>query len=361
MLPKIAGDYHVNSATTGWMVAFFSAAYVLSAPLMGLWADRHSRRNLIFTGLLGFSIANLLTAFSINFLMLLFSRFVAGLTAAAVTPSIYAMIEEVAPQNKKGSWLAIVGSGLLMALWFGVPLGTILSEHYGWVSIFMLLAACSVCLSWLNRITWPAGPITKQSKTKLINRPGIGRSLYAVIPTMIWGASVYGFYTYLGTGLQMIGYHPFRIALTISCYGIGAVIGSLTGGRLSDSFGSKKISLSSLGLLAVILAIIGWGIDVPLLLQFLLILFALSGYAFFPAFQHFLLQKYPQYQSTFMAWNNSALYIGITCGSAAGGYILKNFGFTNLPFVMAGLAFAGALFAGIQHYGSVAEKKSTSV
>ncbi len=34
-----------------------------------------------------------------------------------------------------------------------------------------------------------------------------------------------------------------------------------------------------------------------------------------------------------MAWNNTALYIGITIGSMIGGYVISNWGYPFLPYV----------------------------
>ena len=34
-----------------------------------------------------------------------------------------------------------------------------------------------------------------------------------------------------------------------------------------------------------------------------------------------------------MAWNNTALYIGITIGSMIGGYVISNWGYSLLPYV----------------------------
>ena len=65
---------------------------------------------------------------------------------------------------------------------------------------------------------------------------------------------MYALYVYLGAALYSENkFSSPAIAGAIIFYGIGAVIGSLTGGRLTDRFGEKKISRVTLIFLTLIL------------------------------------------------------------------------------------------------------------
>lgn len=48
--------------------------------------------------------------------------------------------------------------------------------------------------------------------------------------------------------------------------------------------------------------------------------------------------EYPSERGIVMAWNNTALYIGITVGSMIGGYDVANWGYVFLPYVCSGAA-----------------------
>ncbi|PNB65085.1 MFS transporter, partial [Pseudomonas sp. FW305-BF6] len=63
------------------------------------------------------------------------------------------------------------------------------------------------------------------------------------------------------------------------------------------------------------------------------------GYAGFTSYQARLAVEYPTQRGIVMAWNNTALYIGITIGSMIGGYIISNWGYSYLPFVCSIGAF----------------------
>ena len=116
LLPFISEAYYVSPETTGWMVTVFAVTYAFSAPLFGWLSDKKGRRTFIMFGLLLFAISNTLTAFAPSFLWLIVSRILAGFSVAAITPLIYAIIGDIAPSNKKGTWLSIVVSGHLTAL-----------------------------------------------------------------------------------------------------------------------------------------------------------------------------------------------------------------------------------------------------
>lgn len=77
LLPFIAKEYELTPSSAGWMVTVFSLMYAISAPLFGWLSDRKGRRFFIVLGLLLFCLANLLTAVSPSFTILLISRILA--------------------------------------------------------------------------------------------------------------------------------------------------------------------------------------------------------------------------------------------------------------------------------------------
>ncbi|WP_246629368.1 MFS transporter [Mesobacillus maritimus] len=67
-------------------------------------------------------------------------------------------------------------------------------------------------------------------------------------------------------------------------------------------------------------------------IYFFLFIWALVGYAGFTSYQARLAVEYPKERGIVMAWNNTALYIGITIGSVIGGYVISNWGYAFLPY-----------------------------
>lgn len=332
LLPFISETYHISSAKTGWMVSVFALTYAFSAPFFGWLSDKKGQRGLITFGLLLFALSNLLTAFSPSFFWLIISRILAGLSVASITPLIYAIIGENAPPNRRGTWLSIVVSGHLTALWAGAPVGTILEHFLGWRSVFVVMAMLGAILTIINFKTW--NDVHKREEFKKLKGGNLLRILGSVSVTTVWAISMYALYVYLGAALYSEnGYSTSEIALAVTFYGIGAVLGSLISGRLTDRFGETKISKVLLIFLTFPLICLGFFFSTNDWIYFFLFIWALIGYEGFTSYQARLAVEYPKDRGIVMAWNNTALYIGITLGSIIGGYVISNFGYPFLPYV----------------------------
>lgn len=332
LLPFISEAYNVSSALTGWMVTVFAVTYALFAPFFGWLSDKNGRRALITFGLLLFFISNILTAFAPSFFWLIVSRILAGLSVASITPLIYAIIGDAAPTNRTGTWLSIVVSGHLTALWAGAPVGTLLEHLLGWRSVFVVMAIMGAILAVVNFKTWKH--ISKGKSTRNLLEGNLLRIIGSVSVTTIWAISMYALYVYLGAALYSEnGFSSSEIALAITFYGIGAVIGSLISGQLTDRFGEEKISKVTLIFLILIFVCLGIFFSSGDWIYFFLFLWALVGYAGFTSYQARLAVEYSNKRGIIMAWNNTALYIGITFGSMIGGFVISKWGYPFLPYV----------------------------
>ncbi|MFE9445623.1 MFS transporter [Streptomyces sp. NPDC006602] len=115
--------------------------------MLGRLADRLGRRRVLVVSLLLFTLANFATALAPNYPLLVVARVVAGAAAAGTGPTIYALSSATAPANRRATHLALVGSGLLSALWAGAPLGDVLGHHLGWQYVFAVLALATALLA----------------------------------------------------------------------------------------------------------------------------------------------------------------------------------------------------------------------
>jgi len=157
LLPLIAADYGVSPTVAGLAVTAFALSYMVSAPLLGHVADRLGSRKVLICCLATFAVANLLTAWASNVPALLAARMLAGSMAAGVSPLLYALVGEAAPAGRRGTWLSIAVSGLLISLSLGTPIGALAGAWFGWSTIFVVLAGASIVLVWVNYRVWPRG------------------------------------------------------------------------------------------------------------------------------------------------------------------------------------------------------------
>ncbi|MCX4844618.1 MFS transporter [Streptomyces sp. NBC_00893] len=351
LLPNIADQYGISTATAGNSVTVFSIAYMVGAPFIGSLADRMGRRTVLIAGLIGFCLANALTGIAPNFGVLLAARVLAGLAASGVTPSVQALVGQSAPAERRGSWMAVAAAGFLISLSIGAPTGTAVASLLSWRETFLGIGILAAILAVLNVFAWPKGagevvPAAPQTAgAAAVEHVGLLDKVRAVTVTGLWAFAVYSLYTYIGTGLRDVaGLSTGFVATALFVYGIGAVVGSLSGGRLADRYGSSRVVVSSLILLSVLEVLLDLAFHAPTaVLIAALGLFALVAFPCLPAYQSRLVTAFPRVTGSVMAWNSCFMYLGTSLGAAAGGVLLSSAGFSWIAPVGAVVALLGAL------------------
>ncbi|WP_328469455.1 MFS transporter [Streptomyces sp. NBC_00448] len=349
LLPDIAHQYHVSASVAGVTVTTFSLAYMIGAPIIGTLADRVGRRTVLIGGLTVFGLANALTGLSPWFGMLLAARVLAGLSAAAVTPSVQTLVGLAAPPERRAGWLAVAASGFLVSLATGAPTGTAVASLLSWRETFFGIGGVTLVLVVVNLFSWrsvaPGGAPGAGRAPAAGPRSSAVTKARAVSVTGLWAFAVYSLYTYVGTALTDNAHlSTGMVAVALVVYGVGAVAGSLSGGRLADRYGATRVVTGSLVGLSVLEVLLVLAFHAPTAVLLLVLgLFALSAFPCLPAFQSQLMHTFGSEIGSVMAWNSSFMYLGTSLGSAAGGVLLSSAGFSWIAPVAAAVGLFGAL------------------
>lgn len=348
LLPLLAADYHISPAMAGLSVTIFSLSYMVAAPLFGHLADRIGRRRVLICSLVAFAAANLLTALATSLPWLLAVRLCAGAAAAGVSPSIYALVSCAAPPDRRASRLGLVVSGLLVSLALGASAGALAGASFGWAPVFVTLGALSLLLVSLNCRVWPCeGPPTQISRPRIPHAVGAAILARRLTPTVVWSTGLYGVYTYLAAGLVAVGFSTGQTAQAILFYGCGAIAGVLIGGRVADRFGVKFTTGASLAGLSACFLLLRLALDTGMLVEPALGVSSAVAQLFFPAQQAGLANDFPDQRGTALAWNNSALFFGISLGSLVGGEAVALGNFDANLTISASIALLGCIINGL--------------
>jgi predicted MFS family arabinose efflux permease len=341
LIPIISDNFQVSTQSAGLMVTAFALGYILAAPVFGHLADRVGRRLILTWCLAGFAAANLLTAAALTLPAMMAARVLCGITAAGITPSIYALVGQAAPSGYRGTWIAIVLTGLLSSLPLGASVGVTVGLWLGWPVVFCALAGCSLLFTPIHYAIWAndgRGATSTGSGPAGFSAKALACSL---APTMAWSSALYGMYTYLGAGLTGMGYQPAAISEIIFIYGAAAFAGALLGGRMADRLGpltTVRISLAGMSLCFMMLWL---AIDSGICAEAAFAMTSLTAQIFFPAQQSLLISRFPERYGTALSFNNSALFTGIALGSILGGQTMAIGGFTAIMPFSAAVALAG--------------------
>lgn len=147
--PEIEARFADTSrATLGWVFSGYFIALAAFMLLAGWLGDRLGRRRVFFAGLGLFALGAVMTAASVSPGMLISSRIVQGVGAAALTPVSLAMVLPAFPHDRRalavGAWgVAGAAAGIVSP-----TLGAGLIELAGWRAPFLFFAPLAV-VTWL--------------------------------------------------------------------------------------------------------------------------------------------------------------------------------------------------------------------
>ncbi|MCO5359886.1 MFS transporter [Staphylococcus pasteuri] len=323
LLPNIQQNFDISKYEASWSVTVFSIMYAIMAPIFGILADKWGKKRNIVVGLIFFALSNFLTFLTPNFVLLLISRIIAGTSASMITSSVFAITGDLAPSSKKGLWLSIATSGFLTSIWIGAPLGNLLSNITNWRTVFLYLSIASIISAILIIFIYPNH--INSGSDRQFDAKTLSPIIKDVVVTTFWAFAIYGLYTYLGSALRDINHlNSSIVGIAFVFYGVGALVGSLLGGVLSDRLKNNTLISSTFIGLAIALVLVGITFKNIYLVYPLLTLLGISGYIVFSAFQAFISKRHRETSGSAMSWNQTAMYLGITLSSVVGGILIEN-------------------------------------
>jgi len=137
-LPSIGHEFAMDAIEMGWIAtAYLLAAGVFLVPF-GRIADIYGRKKIFTAGLIIFTLASFLMIFSISTEMIILVRVLQGFGSAMIFGTAVAILSTVTPPPERGKALGIYTTAVYLGLSMGPFLGGILTQYFGWRSIFLI-------------------------------------------------------------------------------------------------------------------------------------------------------------------------------------------------------------------------------
>jgi EmrB/QacA subfamily drug resistance transporter len=135
-LPSIGKDLEMNAVTMSWVaMAFLLSSAVFLVPL-GKLADMIGRVRIFILGNIIVASASLLCAIAKDSTMLIIFRVLQGIGSAMMFGTNMAIITAIFPPNQRGKAIGINVTAVYLGLSAAPVLGGILTQTFGWQSIF---------------------------------------------------------------------------------------------------------------------------------------------------------------------------------------------------------------------------------
>ncbi|MFI1734079.1 MFS transporter [Streptomyces acidicola] len=351
LLSEVADDLSVTIPGAGMLVTGYALGVVVGAPLMTAAGTRLPRKTMLLVLMGVFIAGNLICAIAPDYGVLMTGRLVSALCHGAFfgIGSVVA-VDLVAP-DRKASAVALMFTGLTLANVLGVPLGTLLGQHFGWRSTFWAVSALGAAGALGIAVLVPRqnrGAVAGlRGELAVFRDPQVW---LAILTTTLGFAGVFASFTYLVpmmTGLA--GYSASAVSWLLVLFGLGLTAGNFIGGRAAD-LAVMPTLYWVLGSLTTVLVVFAFTSRSQVPAAMTIAVFGAIGFATVPPLQMRVLQKAQGAPALAAAANIAAFNLGNALGASLSGTAIDHgLGYTAPNWIGAALAAAGlgvALFSG---------------
>ena len=352
-LPALAEGFAVSLSDAANVITVFSVAYGLMQLVFGPLADRFGKWQVVSLAVLASGGTAAACALAPDFPALLWARFAAGATCAAVIPMAMAWIGDAVPYEQRQAVLARFLTGQILGLAAGQWLGGLAADHGLWRAPFALLALCFLAagvLLWRYRHDAVAvAPLQPRSGHPLreaaeVLRIRWARAVLAVV--FLEGVALYGALAFLATHLHVtFGMSLARAGAIVMLFAAGGLLFVTVSAAFVRRLGEVGLAraggaLMAAALLAVAVSPAWW--TAPLACTLL----GAGFYMLHTTLQANATQMAPQARGAAVSLFAAGLFLGQTVGVFVASLLVERIGTASvLAGGGTGLMVLGLLFA----------------
>jgi EmrB/QacA subfamily drug resistance transporter len=137
-LPAIGKDLQMSAVLMSWVPTSYLLAAVIFLVPIGRLADIFGRKRIFNYGIWIYTVSALLLALTPSVSLLILFRTMEGFGSAMIFGTGMAILTSVYPAAERGRVLGINVAAIYLGLSLGPTLGGLLTQHFGWRSIFLV-------------------------------------------------------------------------------------------------------------------------------------------------------------------------------------------------------------------------------
>ncbi|MBI3977049.1 MAG: MFS transporter [Chloroflexi bacterium] len=261
LLPFYALEFGATGFWVGGLLAAYSAAQLVGAPVLGRLSDRAGRRPVLLISLAGSAVSLALTGLAHDLTLLLVGRALAGLFGGSIATA-QAYIADLTKPQERAKYMGMLGASIGMGFVFGPAIGAGLSGFGFGAAAFVAagLAAANLVFGFFalpeSRRPDPARPMrvraTPADFAGALQHPFVGRILLSTFLATFAFVGMETTFALLGElrfGLDAAG---LGLIFTYVGITIAVVQGGLLG-RLCARFGERRLAGSGAVIMAAAL------------------------------------------------------------------------------------------------------------
>jgi MFS transporter, SHS family, lactate transporter len=265
VLKDVAREFGADVVTVATAITLTLAARPIGALLFGLTADHYGRRVTLMIDILLFSVLEFASGLAPSLLLFMILRLAFGVAMGGEWGVGAALAMETIPPPARGAVSGILQTGYPSGYLLASIAYFALFELIGWRGMFMIGALPALLVFYIRRNVEESPAFLAHAERRVSSDPAAlphmtelranaGRFIYIVLLMTTFNFLSHGTQDLYPTFLQVQReFSPHMVGLIAVIYNIGAVIGGLLFGALSQYAGRRRvIVITSLLVLPVI-------------------------------------------------------------------------------------------------------------
>ncbi|PAV30481.1 MFS transporter [Virgibacillus profundi] len=335
ILDLVATDLGISLGQAGLLITIFSVVFAIGAPVLLVLTAKIERKKLMLIALFVFLIGNFVAIISTSFAILFLSRIISAASAALLIILCLTLAASIGDPKYRGRSIGLVSMGVSGSLVLGIPFGLMLGNAFGWRAPFILISVLTLfSMIGVYFFMEKVAPKPQVSLGKQLASLKERRIFFAHLTTFLFLTGHAVLYAYLTPYVKTtMGLDGNWVSIIYLIFGIAAVSGGGIGGTLSDRFGSKRTTLTTVIIFGIALFVIPYTTFLLPLFLIVMVFWGMMSWAITPALQSHLIETSPETADIQQSLNNSALHFGIAFGSLIGGTVIEQASVAQTPTV----------------------------
>ena len=354
ILTDISSSLHMTNAKAGTLVSAFAITFAIATPLVMSATSHFPKRKWMLFLIGAFIIFNALCAISTSYSMLLIFRILTAIVTGVLISLAMIVASETMPSAKRGLAISFVFGGFTLANVVGVPIGTVVSNWFGWNATFIvttILGGLAFLTSFFvlpDKLSQMRSSIRDQFS--LLTNPRILIAFF--IPALGFGAT-YTVFTYLVPILKGMGAPSYSISMILFGYGFISIFSNILAGKIASYNAIGRLRFVFL-VQAAVLTSLFWTTGHFTLGLVNIGLMSLMAILLTTSTQLYLIDLAGIYQPKATGLAASlmpvASNVGIAFGSALGGIVYHQGSLMNVTWVGGIVAVCASLLTFLSYY-----------
>ena len=270
VISAVAKDFHVTVPAIALALTGSLMTRPIGAILFGIMADRYGRKLPLMLNVVFYATISVLSGLAPSYRVFIILRLLFGIGMGGEWGVGASLTMESIPVRLRGFLSGVLQGGYTFGFLLAAVAYYLIFPHWGWRAMFFVGGAPALLALFIrsrvketeawhqNRTDWRSYGTAIAANWK--------RFLYMILLLMFMNSMSHGtqdlFPTYL---TRQLHYAPKLVATITMLATLGNLCGALTGGRLSDRLGRRRVIMTAVALALLLIPLWMWAPNIPVI------------------------------------------------------------------------------------------------